>query len=256
MKRMNRSKTPHLAAFVVLALVAVAAIAQQRPFEVDDLFRLQDVGEAFGGPFAFSASGELALVIRRPRAEMADYRWEWLAGNAAGDVWVQKDEQPAVNLTRGVEDGSGWWAPEWSPDGRYLAMLSTRGGVVRLWLHDRQEGTMRPLLEEAVAARGDGRHFRWLDKHRLLVETLGPEATSSGLQVGLTTPERAMHGWADMAGGQIPTASVLESGVPMERSGRGYSDDGQGRILLVEVLDDTRKVGATGDAESRSGRHR
>jgi len=257
MKRMNRSKTPHLAAFVVLALVAVAAIAQQRPFEVDDLFRLQDVGEAFGGPFAFSASGELALVIRRPRAEMADYRWEWLAGNAAGDVWVQKDEQPAVNLTRGVEDGSGWWAPEWSPDGRYLAMLSTRGGVVRLWLHDRQEGTMRPLLEEAVAARGDGRHFRWLGKHRLLVETLGPEATSSGLHVGLTTPERAMRGWADMAGGQAATASVLESGVPMERSGGGHSNDGQakdgqGRVLLVNVLDDTRHEVATGAVEQVS----
>src|SRR5690625_931147 len=115
MRRMNRSKTPHLVAFVMLGLVAAGAIAQQRPFEVNDLFRLQDVGEGFGGPFAFSVSGELAFVIRRPRAEMADYRWEWLAGNAAGDVWVQKEEQPAVNLSRGNEECGGWRGPARSP---------------------------------------------------------------------------------------------------------------------------------------------
>src|ERR1700722_6376233 len=108
----------------VIGLVVIAAglLAQaragQRPFEVDDLFNIEDVGRYFGGPYAFSADGgQLAFVRVRPKSTLANHKWEYLWGNAGGDVWVQpKVGADAINITNGQSDGSGWWAPQWSPD--------------------------------------------------------------------------------------------------------------------------------------------
>ena len=238
---MSRSPCTWLACLLLsVALPALANPVTSRPFALDDLFQLESIGEAFGGPFAFSRQGQLAFVRLRPRSSVADYRWEWLAGNAAGDVWLHDGRGDPVNLTRGSSDGSGWWAPAWSPDGRQLAMLSNRGGTVRVWLWQPGREEPRLLANEALAARGDGRHFHWLDDHHLLLETLGPGASSANSQVGLTTPELAARGWSGMLGGQTVTASVLDTGAATADT------DSAARLLLVDVRDASQRVLANG----------
>lgn len=75
--------------------------AQQRPFEVNDLFEVESVGQYFGGPYAFSSDGQkLALTRVRAKKTLANYKWEYLWGNAGGDVWVQlKPNNPPMNVT-------------------------------------------------------------------------------------------------------------------------------------------------------------
>ncbi len=243
---MSLRRCRHLIAWIsciVLAWLptAHAGAPELRAFMLDDLFQLEGIGEAFGGPYSFSQRGSLAFVRLRPRSSVADYRWEWLAGNAAADIWLQQGQSVPANLTRGSEDGSGWWAPAWSPDGNRLAMLSTRGGTIRVWLWEHDKASVRLLVDEAVAARGGGQPYHWLDDHHLLLEVLGHGATSSASQVGLSTPELATRGWAEMPTGHIVTASVLESGVPpTEVAGSGA------RLLLVDVRDGSQQSLATG----------
>lgn len=212
------------------AAAAAPAATELRGFEVDDLFRLEGIGEYFGGAFAFAPDGTLALTRLRPASTLADHRWEWLLGNAAGDIWLQAGDEPAVNLTQGASDGSGWWAPEWSPDGRYLAMLSTRGGMLRVWLWDTRIQLLQPLSERPAAARGDGRGFWWMGPEQLVFRAGPPGGRSTHLQLGLSTPDLLADAWARVAAGQESTASVLESGVPPVPA----DDEGQ-QLLVVDI---------------------
>ncbi len=96
-----------------------------RRLTVDDLLKLEEVGEV-----ALSPDGRwLAYVLKRPRSTARFHKYDFLAGGDRGDVWLVDSSGGAPeNLTRGAEDGSGYWAPCWSPDSERLAMLSTKGG--------------------------------------------------------------------------------------------------------------------------------
>ena len=92
--------------------------------------RLEELGE-----LALSPDGRwLAYVVKRSRATANFHKHDFLGGGDRGDVWLlDTTDGVAENLTRGGEDGSGYWAPIWSTDGERLAMLSTRAGNIHLW---------------------------------------------------------------------------------------------------------------------------
>ena len=122
-----------------------------RPFEVDDLFRLERLGWYYGGPFSFAPDGRtLAYVVERPKAMATDHKQEYLWGADRADIWlVELPDGTPRRLTDGERDGAGFWAPSWSPDGGRLALLSTRGGNVTLWLWQRAGGTLRSSARAA-----------------------------------------------------------------------------------------------------------
>lgn len=97
---------------------------------VDHLLRREEIGET-----ALSPDGRwLAYVIKRPRSTATFHKYEFLFGGDRGDVWlIEVGGGARQNLTGGAAEGSGYWAPSWSPDSARLAMLSTRGGIVHLW---------------------------------------------------------------------------------------------------------------------------
>src|SRR5436305_12935694 len=120
-------------------------LARMRTLEVDDLFRIEQIGRYYGGPFSFPPDGQtLAYVLQRPKETVTLHTQRPLAGNDRADLWLV--ELPAGtprNPPMGRADGVGYWAPAWSPAGARLAMLSNGGGIVRRWVG-----------EEAVGQRG------------------------------------------------------------------------------------------------------
>ena len=119
---------------LLFTLLAFApASAQQRPMTPDDVLRLEELGDV-----AFSPDGAwLAYVVKRAKT-VTYHKWDFLWGNDRADIWlVPPSGGTPKNLTNGASDGSGFWLPVWSPQGNWLAMLSTRGGNVRLWVWDR-----------------------------------------------------------------------------------------------------------------------
>jgi dipeptidyl aminopeptidase/acylaminoacyl peptidase len=214
--------------------------SQQRPFKVDDLFEIEDIGRYFGGPYAFSPDGQkLAFTRVRAKKTLANHKWEYLWDNAGGDVWVQLSptEQP-VNITNGAEDGSGWWSPQWSPDGSKLALLSTRGGNVCAWLWDVRTRKFKQLTHRAVDIDIDvhERPYLWVDSEHLLVPVLPGDSKPSSMITELQTPMIATKEWPKVEKGVESTVNVLESGVPIDLSKRP-----QGDLLLIDVSSGTEK---------------
>lgn len=143
-----------------------ADTSEKRPFEVADPFELETLGMYSRGPYSWSPDGlDLAFTRARPVRSVAIHKWEFLWGNASCDVWVALHAGDQLeNITCGEEDGSGWWAPQWSPDGQRLAMVSTRHGNVHLWVGDRATRKLRQIDQHGIALfmAPHKRPFAWL----------------------------------------------------------------------------------------------
>lgn len=227
---------------------AAAPTSSLRPFSVDDLFELEDIGHYYGGPYAFSEDGKkLAFTRVRSKKTLANHKWEYLWGNAGGDVWVQKrsGEEP-VNITNGASDGSGWWSPQWSPDGERLALLSTRDGNVCLWLWTARTGELRQLSHRGSALQDvHERPYLWIDNQHLLYPALAQGERPLGMMIELQTPTIATREWPKVVKGDQPTADVLESGIPVDLNKRAQDD-----LLLIDIESGSAKVVAHGTTRS------
>lgn len=198
----------------------------KRPAKVADAYKIEGLGRYYGGPVSYSPdTGKIAITRVRPAAMRKDFSVDFLLGNDIGDVWVRMPDGRFFNVTRGAEDGSGWWAPQWSPDGRFLAMLSTRGakvpGEIFLWLWDSQKNALRRLSGSNVAVGIGGidamsRPFIWLDAENLLCPFIPKESKFKTIKPSLWQVIGEM--WPKMAAGNEVTASVLDSGVQSRAS--------------------------------------
>ena len=218
-----------------------ALVATERVMNADDLFRLQTIGDV-----AISPKGDaVAFVVQRPASASAVFGRLYLWGNDRADVWIVSTEREgeARNLTKGDADHSGFWAPQWSPDGERLAMLSTRGGNVRLWVWTRDTGTIAMVSDRGVDSRANS--FAWVSGDRLVFWTLPPGEVVPSMEIDHQTPAIAEREWARAFAGKTSTASVLESGI----SGwRGGQRSGQCQLLLADVrTKDTRVLARTTD---------
>lgn len=150
----------------VLALlilgVATTASGQRRPVVIDDQFAIQEV-----------ASPELS-----PDGEWIAYTvttWDVVADTRNSDVWkVRYDGSARSQLTFTTENET---SPKWSPDGRYLAFLSSRPGPAKgtqVWLLETGGGEAQQLTR----VKGGVTAFEWApDSRRLaLVRRHGNEA--------------------------------------------------------------------------------
>lgn len=101
----------------------------RRPFTVEDLYLHRKVTEACCGPEA------AACAVKSVDRENDGYQ---------SHLWLfPLDGSPGRQLTRGTGSDSG---PKWSPDGKRLAFLSTRGGgAPQIHLLELAGGEARPL---------------------------------------------------------------------------------------------------------------
>lgn len=192
----------------------------RRPLRVDDLFALEGFGppERGAAPVAISPDGRaVAFIETRPDNTLARFPIGWNAPAIRGntDVWLQPASgKTPQNLTHGEADGTGWWQPTWSPDGRHLAMLSTRDAGATLWLWSSERNEPRQLTARNLdMLRTLPRVFVWVDEHHILCSLLAEGEPPDMAGYATEMPRSAAAGWDKKVRGEL-SASVLESGVP------------------------------------------
>jgi len=146
---------------VLLCALPLAAQAADDRFSVDDLVRLADLTEP-----AFSPDGEF-LVYTVTTANLDKDKPQ-------SDLWrVRWDGGDRRALTQTPEASE--WQAAWSPDGRFLAFLSDRGGedaVTQVWLMPSASGEAEKLTDFP----GGVIDYAWApDSGRLAVIARDPE---------------------------------------------------------------------------------
>jgi dipeptidyl aminopeptidase/acylaminoacyl peptidase len=87
------------------------------------------------------------------------------------DIWVTDvSSGSARNLTKG--EGTNW-APSWSPDGKYLAFYSDRGGKAQVWVWERSTDKLWPASLAVVHSYLET--VCWLSDSRNLITKVVPE---------------------------------------------------------------------------------
>jgi dipeptidyl aminopeptidase/acylaminoacyl peptidase len=149
----------------VLSVLAASVAAQgQRKLSLDDLYRLREVSgpeiSPDGGWVAYSVSASDSVKDR-----------------SDSDLWMTSwDGQRSLRLTTSkANEGT----PRWSPDGRYLAFLSSREDerdVAQVWLLDRSGGE----AERVTDLPGGVSAYAWSpDSKRLALIASDPDTAAS-----------------------------------------------------------------------------
>lgn len=205
-----------------LALVAGSGISGRaqgtngRAMVPEDVLTLQSIKET-----VFSPDGKwVAVVVDRPKRPGESYERGYLGGLERSDVWLAStDGRKLVNITRGAAIHAGYWNPVWSPDGKRLAMVSTRGSDnVRAYVYDLNTQSLRVCSENGVDL---GLRIETADTNTATVAWLGPNQLMLGLLPAGTRPlamdesERTLRiaakAMADVKRGRGVTASILDT---------------------------------------------
>lgn len=106
------------------------------------------------------------------------------------DLWVAAaDGSGARQVSHELASVSG---PAWSPDGRWIAFAGARdeGDTQRrLWLHDVQAGSVRPLGAEDLALV-DGERLHWQDDSEVLLAVLASRGLQQLTEIGVPGGQR------------------------------------------------------------------
>jgi dipeptidyl aminopeptidase/acylaminoacyl peptidase len=127
---------------------------------------------------SLAPSGEMiAYTVQdsRTRTTAREQRYSWIMRTGApvalsgSSVWVCDTRTGSSHRLSSPVANS--WSPVWSPDGRYLAYNSDRGGEARVWLWEKSSGRQRELPVSATSGFVfDG--VQWTpDSTRLVVRT-------------------------------------------------------------------------------------
>lgn len=178
-------RTRILLSCVVLFFTWVAVLPPTRafpqavidaPLPVEELLSARTF--AWNVPIDFSPNDDwiaYTLQDNRRKEPLGDERYRIFsrAGvcffGIGGDIWVTNTKS---GLSENVTGGQGSnWSPAWSPDGRYVAFYSDRGGQANVWVWEKATGKLRQVSKAIVRAIANP--IQWtLDSRRVVVKLL------------------------------------------------------------------------------------
>lgn len=230
-------------AWIVVCSIAAAALAtsasanaqQRRPMTPGDIERLRPIWTS-----SISPDGRyIAIVVGRTPSIRSQYHGRSDAPLLQRDVWVVPTAGgAAVNVTDGDRDASTSWSLAWSPNGKRLAALTTKGSRDRIrvvvWTADaadsrayEQEPAHEPTVvvpRSAVYYLTAGRRSDqaettpvvWLTDDDFLYVTVDDGDDASTIDI-------AAAAWQTTRLGLEASSSVLESGAAVTPRPRRWS---------------------------------
>lgn len=234
---------------LLLLIVCFAELAMasegKRSYRINDYIETEEIGASTFAP------DTRAVAFTRRRAASTQITNGLAIGEILDDVWLQDAPgRPVRNLTQGAADGSGWWSPRWSPDGERLAMLSSRGGLVQLWIWERATEQLRQVTQSGVDfASFVGDNFYWLDNRHLIYVSMPPDDPATvmgkgGPAVGKSV-ERAEAAWSKAKRGEMTASAVSSFEFRLSRRKIAVSDvRGQETIIGETVCNTNEHNGA------------
>jgi len=161
--------------------------------------------------------------------------------NDNADIWtVATGGGEPVNITKGAMDGASFFFPVWSPDSERLAMLSTRGGGIRLWVWERPAHRLVQVMDREISSTNPP---IWLSDREVACVVV-PKGESDILSLRQAA-EVPMREWPKAWQGKESTANVLDSGTPSD-----YKKRPKGALVYVDVIKYSDRVVAEGDFSS------
>ncbi|MFN8583129.1 MAG: prolyl oligopeptidase family serine peptidase, partial [Gemmatimonadaceae bacterium] len=159
--------------WAVLGVPSLSGAQGRRPLRVDDLYRVRSVRDA-----QLSPDGAWVAYVVSQLDSVRD--------KASSDIYMTAwDGSRTVQLTH-TPDGES--APRWSPDGRYLSFVASRGDAKnggQVWLLDRTGGEAFKLTDH----KGGVGTYAWSpDAKRLVFVSQDPEP-EAGKDSAAKTPK-------------------------------------------------------------------
>lgn len=154
---MPRSTFASVAISFFLFFSLLAHSASKRSLSIDDIYRMQEIGNPQTSP-----DGEWIAYTVTSIDREADKR--------QSSVWmVNWRGTQDLRLTYAPESSS---SPRWSPDGRYLAFVSSRppDGKSQIWVLDRRGGEARQLTSVKESLSG----YAWSPDGKKIVLEMSP----------------------------------------------------------------------------------
>lgn len=127
-------------ALIALLIAAPLQAQQRRPLNVQDFLSLDRPGEP-----ALSPDGR-SIAYTVTTTDVA-------ANRRRTDLWLAPSDGSGAPR-RLSTDSLGGRSAKWSPDGRQIAFISSRGGAPQIWLHDVAAGRQRQLTRLSTGADG------------------------------------------------------------------------------------------------------
>jgi len=146
---------------ILLACLAAPAFAQteKKPFKPTDFYKIPTVSDPQVSPDGQWVAYSVSTV-------------DTTKDKRVSHLWMQSfDGKQSIQLTHGTEPAS---KPRWSPDGKYLAFLSSRESKngSQLWLMDRRGGEARKISD----IKGDLGDYDWApDGSKIVMVIEDPE---------------------------------------------------------------------------------
>ena len=128
-----------ISAVMLLAACAAPALAAGRAMTIDDLLGVKSVSDPQVSP-----DGKLVVYVMSELDRSTD--------KSNSDLYlipIEGGEPKRLTTSTGADNH-----PRWSPDGKTIAFLSTRGGSAQVWLLPLDGGEARPLTKLPVDASG------------------------------------------------------------------------------------------------------
>lgn len=208
----------HSAVFALCGTLLVPVVAQQpTPLPIEGVLSARSFAE--NSPIQFSPDNKwLAYTVREDRrselAKMEDFLRAGIPTSAKStDIFVVETK---TGHSSSITGGKGEnWLPVWSPDGRYIAMLSDRdgSGLAKLWIWEAATGTLRKISDVNVRAN----QLEWLPNSRAVLVSVLPEHVTPTEFVASLTGPMSTHG--SRTGSSDSTVEVYRS-APQVASGK------------------------------------